>query len=1554
MDLQCSHTLLEVMFCRLDEASIQATAIEHKELARISFGHAKKINTHKKGVDTAAYHAFHQAAYNCLSAVLMRTQKQVKPFGVLCFSENAKLGELLWEHIVDRGSSPRLRIATDFEEVGPALEPLPDYAVGVRGGGKRAVTLRTKGSPAYLSSQYLANSSVGQDVLEGSSFFARIDAFEDDRMSADPSAMSSAPVVGGRSSYAYASSVATSDLGQMDVDLESDMKEPVSVSPAPAPAPGARGESAQAAVDRSTPDAVLAYYSELKSELQRQAIADGDIFEMDSFNCNPCMKRILHLIDHCHFMFGKEEAMPQWMANLCRKLSYDGTEFAKLMPEDGKPDETELCIKWFIAKIVINRWRVFGPFAHHFFEPLVNLCISAKNEETGVAVGFHYMLRDVCYTIIKWIQLFGFSVESDPIDRDSASRLVDKLVKESGDVGEEEDALVESKSARLKSNLALVKAFVEEWREVVTIDKSIILDMIRIDIPKTRTFHSGRYRVLVGLQLLGITLVNGYPVYDPHHDRRFTEEALMEAVMAPITATVRRKDLYCAACEILGMILDQFDPDPDANETTLDGAGEADAKEKKDSNKRPKAGQTSSKNSVSWEERIRSVLKSLFQKSEFDVYVNCLVKIGARHPKFIDRSIMGSFFPILPNLHGVFLPKGLQLAYWYARHEPTVIHDLLPTFTRLSRERECSIDAHRMLLLILERVFQTAPNPIVVEWTPKLKEMFSSHPDTRCRELFYRLLMWLWDNFEKGNAEFAKFRRDQLEVGLLGGFSDPSAEIRKAVYNFWDNPNRISPDPTHRLLECFRSLYHPSTEGTWLQCSTYLLLNPMRRSADFARPLSDKPLEDCKFVEVAVDSSWHSRSLMAPLFAAGIVSSQGEDFSTFSQDADRTAALRGGEHETKSVIGKRSRELDTQAFAPAAQVIATQAPRFEPSVGGTFSLYGAVSPSISLLSLDSDNLFKLNLTQAASSSNSLVSFGPSRSRTSLEEQRKARRKARSHAQQQGSTVALGSLAEFDEIYSSRRRFGRAADEHSKSTAIRVRDERKRFKEVWAARQREAREHKVAMFRSYRGGELPDIQIPYKDVLLPLQALHMDPEFAKILFPSLFKSIYESIEQTFQADRVQAAEMLIGIHLSLNSLLQQLPRNPSVIFCVHLALRDVHEVAVKSGVQVDSDHELARSGVDWAALSVLIGTSSLRSNNFHSGLLALEQLFEGRDKFSAKMDLPLLDVAQAPKRRKNVLEKKEVNDALLTQEIGVQLAALYSALGEDDVVKVVHQTFSKSPLTKAALDAAMLGDHLQAQAHFAEGLRCLRGDDDAPPAGFPDGEEPTDHEVRLWEAEFMAAFEQLGRWDDQFRHIELAVAPMGVVQHHLLFPDAGSGGVNADVTRRQFLRSGLKLPAKWPLVKEVVESNLLLDRPRAILEAESSPELALLFSVVGDSAKARIYVQKSLDTFLSTWANLPVLSKQPRALLLQNLQSIVEIDEYLSVDEGYGVLDSQKASVSTLSGAVARERVVAVERVVSQWLSRFPADADPLGVWDSVVTNRNFFLHNLKAALSSLR
>jgi hypothetical protein len=73
--------------------------------------------------------------------------------------------------------------------------------------------------------------------------------------------------------------------------------------------------------------------------------------------------------------------------------------------------------------------------------------------------------------------------------------------------------------------------------------------------------------------------------------------------------------------------------------------------------------------------------------------------------------------------------------------------------------------------------------------------------------------------------------------------------------------------------------------------------------------------------------------------------------------------------------------------------------------------------------------------------------------------------------------------------------------------------RKMQKEQFFHRQVERMKRTVGLYRKYRVGELPDIQINHKDILLPLMALiKADNTIATEIFVEVFSEIYKSLNQ----------------------------------------------------------------------------------------------------------------------------------------------------------------------------------------------------------------------------------------------------------------------------------------------------------------------------------------------------------------------------------------------------------------------------------------------------------
>jgi DNA-dependent protein kinase catalytic subunit len=73
--------------------------------------------------------------------------------------------------------------------------------------------------------------------------------------------------------------------------------------------------------------------------------------------------------------------------------------------------------------------------------------------------------------------------------------------------------------------------------------------------------------------------------------------------------------------------------------------------------------------------------------------------------------------------------------------------------------------------------------------------------------------------------------------------------------------------------------------------------------------------------------------------------------------------------------------------------------------------------------------------------------------------------------------------------------------------------RKMQREQFYSKQMDRMKKQVGLYRKYRVGELPDIQINYKDILEPLMGIiHNDTTFATEIFVELFSEIYKQLPE----------------------------------------------------------------------------------------------------------------------------------------------------------------------------------------------------------------------------------------------------------------------------------------------------------------------------------------------------------------------------------------------------------------------------------------------------------
>jgi len=99
----------------------------------------------------------------------------------------------------------------------------------------------------------------------------------------------------------------------------------------------------------------------------------------------------------------------------------------------------------------------------------------------------------------------------------------------------------------------------------------------------------------------------------------------------------------------------------------------------------------------------------------------------------------------------------------------------------------------------------------------------------------------------------------------------------------------------------------------------------------------------------------------------------------------------------------------------------------------------------------------------------------------------------------------------------------------------------------------------------------------------------------------------------------------------------------------------------------------------------------------------------------------------------------------------------------------------------------------------------------------------------------------------------------------------------------------------------------------------------------DFDRARFYLDREINELFNQWKNLTKLSQIAQHLLVQKIQKVYEMKEFLSCVKSEGMLQRQELVQLALNS-------------IEKWTSRQPSHAfDKLIVWDDILAARKLYL-----------
>ncbi|XP_076445486.1 DNA-dependent protein kinase catalytic subunit-like [Babylonia areolata] len=932
---------------------------------------------------------------------------------------------------------------------------------------------------------------------------------------------------------------------------------------------------------------------------------------------------------------------------------------------------------------------------------------------------------------------------------------------------------------------------------------------------------------LTGIQVLGVILTCKFPPYGP--SAPVDRDKYFTTLAASLTSSA--KEIYASAAEVVGLVLSYL---------------------------AEKEGET--------EGHFHSHIESTLSRVKPDNFIVCVHHMH-RHYSPIGKRFLSKLLFMLPGLHGAFRSQCLEVIQGQ-------VDDMANAYMELESKGLLNFLTHRdedTQLVSLRIVKSLAPRISQKELLSLMPAVtsFTTHPSALCRYTMLDCLMWIYDNYRDSESSDAVEIMKMTKEALLQGLCDEDLHCRLTVQNFWSSNTRLPEGTLDRTVAMLEAMYSPGSERHYLSYATNLLMEMTSKSPDYNRHIFEHPLSECTFKDYSVQSSWRQRhAVMTPLFAVTQMS-QSMGSSEDSVDGGQIRATQDAQQFTAT--------METGSKAPFNWLTQSSLDTFT-----DYSLSASETPSSLLFNVGSGG-------QASSSKRPSTSASHTRGSGARDGFGGRMARPTAPAPAAGASKDEENSEEGSDMWRLKRRF--IKDQTASSVFFARRQIRlKKMREEALKQQKLRRENQVTLYRKYRIGDLPDIQINYSYIIAPLQALaHRDSTVARLLFSAVFKAIYREM------DKVKTEREMEDVRGHVSSSLNHMLSNSTQYYPPFVACVMDIVYSLRSSIKVDSDD---------------LGTAAIVSKLQPLGMEVLEeQLIQQED-----------GGARSAKRGWH-------DGTSVSQDVPqwIELARLYKSVGEYDVLQgIFGGMLNTQDITEQAMAKEASGDYKAAKALYEEALEKEWG------------VKPLDVEVDLWDEGRMECLARMTHWED----LE------AVARHGLGAEDSPSLEAVWDdpFYMETYLPYLLRSKVKQMLQGDDGQQSLLsfIDAAMKVpdrklhLESRYSEELALMYVWQEDYDRARHYASHALQCFLQDWSSTDSLMAASRTTRLQRLQPLVELREFLDFmahERNFTVSQSRQLS--------------------STWEQRSPhLQLDPVDIWDDIVTNRNVFLDKISERLRS--
>lgn len=699
----------------------------------------------------------------------------------------------------------------------------------------------------------------------------------------------------------------------------------------------------------------------------------------------------------------------------------------------------------------------------------------------------------------------------------------------------------------------------------------------------------------------------------------------------------------------------------------------------------------------------------------------------------------------------------------------------------LTAKAGCNSDTQQAALKVMGKavkLFHLECPELTQEFMGDLQDL-TSHTEVSIRQDVYSIVQWLFLAKVDGAKEL-----------LLQGLTDPDPTMVKLTTNFLED-NHINPktgsNTVPRLELIVTDLLAENSEDAFLNICSDLALRLAEKSPEFTRKIYPDPLGQCVFQEQQIDTSWRSQfdsGVLAPMYTETLGSSQSQN----SQSQHQQMQIRATQN--------------TLAFAP------TQAQNVDADVSRSqTSFLSSMTSSTQITSTGYDvGQFRVSPQD--------VTFG--------QQQQQLSNQPSHHEHGLTGLVRIG------------KRFGKQDHESHEQTKVRFakQHQKKLTQSERLEKERKGRRHaQVSLLRSYRSGDLPDIQITFADVIKPLKALcSRDNIIARQVVTSIVTSVIQDSDS--------------------EATTKQLKREWINILCKtrNINNKNVVTAALEIGIAYTSSKDL--ENIDSQSLVTLTRALNLEP----LALLLMERK-------------PPVAGEPVAKRRKVVCESKYATEDVLA------MVDLYKSIGDHSSARGLYiQEVSD------AKDLALNAMTSEAMGHLIDAKNMYKSLCDADKES-----NLSSINKKLWTESYFNVMEKLSSWGEMGYEIsKMSPQPSDLFdsdwKQEFLLPKYINSGlhllVEPLINPSKEMENSLNCNQLYDAVKEWLEDKTPTGKSIwKVLQKDYPFNLSQVFLLKKKMKESTFWKQRALKCLLDKWSTLNYLNMNSLSNLLQDMQRV---------------------------------------------------------------------------------